>query len=114
MDFHFESIFLFVSVLLSLSIIVSKAGSRFGIPVLLLFLIIGIIAGTERFGLNFANTSSAQVIGTISLLIILFAGGLDTNYQQIKHIILPGTILATIGVFLTALITAFFINFILS
>ena len=114
MDFHFESIFLFVSVLLSLSIIVSKAGSRFGIPVLLLFLIIGIIAGTERFGLNFANTSSAQVIGTISLLIKLFDGGLDKNYQQIKHIILPGTILATIGVFLTAIITAFFINFILS
>ena len=113
MDFHIENIFLFFSVLLSVSIIVSKAGARFGIPLLLLFLIIGIVAGTEKFGLNFTNTYTAQIIGNVSLVIILFAGGMDTNYHNIKNIIFPGSILSTLGVFITAVVSAFFINFIL-
>ena len=104
-----EFILLLGSVLFFISMIVGKAGHKFGIPVLLLFLGVGMVFGQDGFGFDFQNIQTAQIIGTVALSIILFSGGLDTKFLEIKPIIYPGIILATGGVVLTALFTGFFI-----
>lgn len=109
MELSFELYILIGSLLLFLSLIIGKAGNRFGLPTLLLFLIIGFIAGHDGLGLEFSSPRLAQYIGIIALNIILFSGGLDTRLAEIKPVFAPGIVLATIGVFLTALITGVFI-----
>ena len=104
-----EFILLLGSVLFFISMVVGKAGHKFGIPVLLLFLGVGMLFGQDGFGLDFENIQAAQIIGTVALSIILFSGGLDTKFFEIKPIILPGIVLATLGVVLTALFTGLFI-----
>ena len=108
---HTETLLLIVSILFLVSLIASKAGNRFGVPVLLLFLGIGMFFGTAGLGIQFDNFAVAQAIGTITLCIILFSGGLDTNYKDIKPVAAQGIILATLGVFLTALIAGVFIYY---
>lgn len=103
-----ELVLLIGSFLFFVSMVVGKAGSKFGVPVLLLFLLVGMIAGGDGFGLKFENIQIAQIIGSVCLIIILFSGGLDTKYAEIKPIIKPGVVLATLGVFLTALVTGLF------
>lgn len=102
---------LVIAVLLSLSVLVGKAGNRFGMPALLLFLGVGMIAGTDGFGLQFDNAEVAQFIGMISLSIILFSGGVDTNFKDIRPILGPGVVLATVGVLITTLVTGCFIHY---
>ena len=103
-----ELLLLMGSILFFISMLVGKAGHRFGVPVLLLFLIVGMVFGSDGFGLVFENVKTAQTIGTICLTIILFSGGLDTKFTEIKPIIWPGVVLATFGVFITAILTGFF------
>lgn len=105
MNIQIEVALLVLSVLFFLSILAGRASSRFGVPALLLFLGVGMISGSDGFGIQFENIHIAQNIGTIALCIILFSGGLDTNISEIRPIIAQGVILATVGVFLTALIT---------
>lgn len=102
---------LVIAVLLSLSVLVGKAGNRFGMPTLLLFLGVGMIAGNDGFGIQFDSAEAAQFIGMISLSIILFSGGVDTSFKEIRPIIGPGVMLATVGVLITTLITGCFIYF---
>ena len=109
MQISMELLLLVGSILFFISMLVGKAGTRYGVPVLLLFLIVGMVFGSDGFGFEFENVQVAQIIGSICLIIILFSGGLDTKFQDIKPIIMPGVILATIGVLLTALVTGFFI-----
>ncbi len=111
MDLSIESLLLFASVLFLVSLIVTKAGNRFGVPVLLLFLGVGMLFGTNGLGFEFENYKMAQTVGTVALCMILFSGGLDTKYNDIKPIISQGVLLATFGVLLTALITGIFIYF---
>lgn len=108
MTMSLELILLLASVLFFISMVVGKAGHKFGIPVLLLFLGVGMLFGQDGFGLEFQNIQTAQIIGTVALSIILFSGGLDTKFVDIKPIILPGVIMATGGVVLTALFTGIF------
>lgn len=103
-----ELMLLVGSVLFFISMLVGKAGHRFGVPVLLLFLGVGMIFGSDGFGLEFENVQTAQTIGTICLCIILFSGGLDTKFSEIKPVLWPGVVLATVGVLLTALLTGIF------
>ena len=104
-----QNILLIGSILLFISIIIGKTGVRFGIPVLLLFLIVGMGFGQDGFGLKFENPATAQFIGVISLSIILFSGGMDTKISEIKPVLGQGIILATLGVLMTALLTGGFI-----
>lgn len=104
-----ELLLLVGSILFFISMLIGKAGHRFGVPVLLLFLGIGMIFGSDGFGLIFENVQTAQMIGTICLTIILFSGGLDTKFSEIKPVIWPGVVLATFGVFITAIITGLFV-----
>ena len=73
---------------------------------LLLFLGVGMFFGSsDGLGIQFNSPSAAQFIGMIALSIILFSGGMDTKYSEIKPVAVPGIILATLGVMLTALLT---------
>lgn len=105
MGIQIEVFLLAVSILFFLSILAGKASSKYGVPALLLFLSVGMLSGSDGLGIQFNNIEAAQAISTIALCIILFSGGMDTKIAEIKPIISQGVILATIGVFLTALIT---------
>jgi cell volume regulation protein A len=112
MTFSVEFILLFLSILFLISLLATKAGAKFGVPVLLLFLGIGMLFGTDGVGFEFHNYSAAQTIGTVALCIILFSGGLDTKIQDIKPVAIQGVILATLGVLLMAFITGIFIYYV--
>ncbi|MCL2156380.1 MAG: potassium/proton antiporter [Leptospirales bacterium] len=110
MVFSLENFLLVGSLLLFLSIVAGKTGYRFGVPVLLLFLIVGMLAGSDGIGgIKFSNYHITQLIGMIALAIILFSGGVDTKYDDIKPMAVPGIILATLGVLLTTIFTGLFI-----
>lgn len=109
MFFTAGNILLIGSILLFVSVIVGKTGYKFGVPALLLFLIVGMIFGSDGLGLQFHNADEAQFIGMVALSIILFSGGMDTKYSDISPILSPGIVLSTAGVLLTALFTGVFI-----
>lgn len=106
---NFEFFLLTVSILLFLSLIAGKTGYKYGVPTLLLFLLIGIVFGSSGLGIQFNSPKVAQYIGIVALNIILFSGGLDTRISELKPIAVHGIILATVGVLLTAIITGVFI-----
>ncbi len=104
-----ENILLWVAVLVFVSVVSSKLSDKFGIPILLLFLAIGMLAGSEGIGgIYFDDAKLAKSIGVVALIFIIFSGGLDTNWKDTKSVILPGAILSTAGVLMTAIITGFF------
>ena len=109
MLFSVENMLLIGSVLLIISIVVGKTGYRFGVPALLLFLLVGMFFGSDGLGLQFNNTHQAQAIGMVALSVILFSGGMDTKIADIKPIMSAGVVLSTAGVLLTALFTGLFI-----
>ncbi|MDR1437317.1 MAG: potassium/proton antiporter [Candidatus Symbiothrix sp.] len=111
MSVSIEFLLLFLSVLFLVSLFATKAGSRFGMPVLLLFLGIGMLFGTDGLGFELQNYNVVQAIGTVALCIILFSGGLDTKFQDIKPVAGQGVILATLGVLLMAFFTGVFIYY---
>jgi len=101
-----ETILLWVAVLIFVSAVSSKLSDRFAIPALLLFLVIGMLAGSEGIGgINFDNAQLAKSIGVIALIFIIFSGGLDTNWKDTRAVAWPGVVLSTLGVLLTAVIT---------
>ncbi len=109
MIFNAENVLLLGSVLIFISILVSKTGYRFGVPTLLLFLLVGMLFGSDGLGLQFHNAAEAQFIGMMALSIILFSGGMDTKFQEVKPILSQGLLLSTFGVLFTTLFTGFFI-----
>ena len=113
MNLTIENILLVGSLLLFVSIIAGKTSYKFGVPTLLLFLAIGMLAGTDGIGgIYFDNLQIAQFIGIVSLNFILFSGGLDTNWTSVKPILKEGIVLSTLGVLLTALTLGTFVWFI--
>lgn len=109
MLFTAENFLLIGSVLVFISIVVGKTGYRFGVPALLLFLLVGMLFGSDGLGIQFHNAKTAQFIGMVALSIILFSGGMDTKFNEIRPILSPGIMLSTVGVLLTALFTGLFI-----
>ena len=113
MNIEVGNLLLIGSILLLISIIAGKTTSRLGVPTLIFFLIVGILAGSEGIGgIHFDNTSIAQFVGITALNFILFSGGLDTNWQSIKPILWRGVALSTLGVFLTALSVGVFVHYV--
>ena len=106
-----ENILLIGSILIFISILISKTGYRFGIPTLLLFLLVGMFFGSDGLGIQFNSAEDAQFIGMIALSIILFTGGMDTRFHEIKPILTQGILLSTAGVLLTTLLTGWFIYY---
>ncbi|HEV7280765.1 MAG TPA: potassium/proton antiporter [Pirellulaceae bacterium] len=102
------------SVLLLLGIASSKLSARMGVPALVLFLLVGMLAGEEGIGrIRFDDYDAAHAIGTIALAVILFDGGLGTSVRAIRSAWKPALSLATVGVFITAGLTGLSASFIL-
>ncbi|APQ15975.1 potassium/proton antiporter [Maribacter hydrothermalis] len=113
MNLTIENILLIGSILLFISIIVGKTSYKFGVPTLILFLAIGMLAGSDGIGgIHFNDPKLAQFIGIVSLNFILFSGGLDTNWSAVKPILKEGIMLSTLGVLLTALTLGTFVYYI--
>jgi cell volume regulation protein A len=88
-------------------ILSSLLALRFGAPLLLVFLVVGMLAGDAGpGGLQFDDVRTTYLVGSVALALILFDGGLRTRFQNIRAVLAPSMVLATIGVLLTALITA--------
>lgn len=114
MNFTNEYILIITSILFFLSIFASKASGKMGIPALLLFLILGMMAGSEGIGgIYFADLHIAQFLGMIALIFILFSGGLDTDWQSLRSVFASGVLLSTLGVLMTAFLLALISHFIL-
>ncbi|MCZ2127094.1 MAG: potassium/proton antiporter [Anaerolineales bacterium] len=104
-----ETTLIIAAVLLLVSVLVSKISDRFGVPTLLLFLALGMAAGSEGIGgIYFDNVALAKFIGIIALVLILFTGGLDTEWSEVRPILKESSLLATLGVFITAVIVGLF------
>src|SRR6188472_2438961 len=109
MTLTIEFILLSASGLLLLSVIASKAFGKMGIPALLLFLGIGMMAGSDGpGGIHFDNPWLAQSVGVVALSFILFAGGLDTDWRMVSGVLWRGVSLASVGVFITAVLVGGF------
>ena len=111
MVFTAENILLIGAILIFCSILISKTGYKFGIPTLLLFLLVGMGFGSDGLGLQFDSAIDAQFIGMIALSIILFTGGMDTKLTDIRPVLTQGILLSTVGVLLTTLLTGGFIYY---
>ncbi len=107
-----ENILLIGSILIFCSILISKTGYRFGIPTLLLFLLVGMFFGSDGLGIQFHSASDAQFVGMMALSIILFTGGMDTKLHEVRPVMVQGILLSTVGVLLTTLLTGAFIFYI--
>lgn len=107
-----ENILLVGSILIFTSILISKTGYRFGIPTLLLFLVVGMLFGSDGLGVQFNSATDAQFVGMIALSIILFSGGMDTKIKDIQPVMKQGILLSTVGVLLTTALTGGFIYYI--
>lgn len=105
-----ENILLVGSILLFVSLIAGKTSYKFGVPVLIFFLAIGMLAGSDGIGgIQFDNPKTAQFIGIVALNFILFSGGLDTGWTNVRPVLWQGVMLSTLGVVITAFTVGFFV-----
>ncbi len=104
--FLIDNLILLASVLTLFAIAFSRFASRLGMPVLVLFIGVGMLAGSEGVGgIEFENYALAHAVGTVGLAIILFDGGLGTSYSAFRLVWRPAALLATVGVLVTTLAT---------
>ena len=117
MDFNISTIDLFVfvsSLLVAISVLASRASGQLGVPSLLLFLGLGMLAGSEGVGgIDFDNYSLTYSVGSIALVLILFDGGLRSSWKSFKPFAKPGVSLSFFGVLITALATGCFAHYVL-
>lgn len=112
-----EFVLLILSLLFFISIIADKIGYKFGVPALLLFLVVGMLFGPHGIGAFLGgdgikiSTGTAQALSTLAMCIILFSGGMDTKLTDIKSVLAPGITLATLGVLITCAVTGIIIYF---
>ncbi len=110
MKFSTENILLIGSLLLLLSVVASKTSFRYGIPALVIFLGVGMLAGSDGLGgIYFNDPAITQFLGVVSLTFILFSGGLETKWESIKPVLRKGVVLSTLGVLITALSVGVFV-----
>ena len=95
--------FLIVAVLLLSTVLAGSLSSRFGLPAMIGFLALGMVAGSDGlFGIMFSDYALAQTIGVACLIFILFSGGLDTDWKLVRPIVAPALVLSTAGVLISA------------
>ena len=104
-----EHMLLLCSVLIFAAVLVTKVGSRYGVPSLLLFLLLGMVAGKDGLGVRFDDFELAEGIGHFAMTIILFTAGLETPIHETRPVLSQGTLLSTLGVLLTVLFSGLFI-----
>ena len=96
-----DHLLLLCSVLIFAAVLVTKVGSRYGVPSLLLFLLLGMLAGEDVLGVRFDDFELAEHIGHFAMTIILFTAGLETSIQETRPVLRQGLLLSTVGVLLT-------------
>ncbi|MBS1863242.1 MAG: potassium/proton antiporter [Actinobacteria bacterium] len=105
MGHHDAVLILIAGVLLAAGIAGALLADRVRVPALLLFLALGMLAGSEAIGdINFANYDLARTLGTIALVLILFEGGLTSGWSEIRPVLGTAASLATLGTLATALL----------
>ena len=104
-----EHLLLLCSILIFAAVLVTKVGSRYGVPSLLLFLLLGMVAGEDVLGVQFDDFELAENIGHFAMTIILFTAGLETPVHEARPVLRQGTLLSTVGVLLTVLFSGVFI-----
>ncbi len=108
----FEYILLVLSVLILISITLTKFSENLGLPALILFLVVGMLAGSDGPGkIHFDNVYIAQYVGLVALIFILFSGGLETKWRQVRPIMWTAFSLSTIGVVLTTAALGAFVHY---
>ncbi|GLW49026.1 K+/H+ antiporter [Streptomyces sp. NBRC 14336] len=88
------------------SIAAARTAHRVGLPSLLLFLAVGVVAGEDGLGLKFDDAQLAQALGTAALGVILVEGGLTTQWTNVRRVLAPAAVLATAGVAISVVVTA--------
>lgn len=106
-----DNLLLLASLLVFSALLLSKVGYRFGVPTLLLFLLVGMVAGRDGVGLHFENYEIAEFIGHFAMTVILLTSGLETDMKDTRPVVGQGVLLSTLGVLLTAFLTGGFIYF---
>ncbi len=106
-DISGENFVLVGALLLFVAVLAGKVAYRFGAPALLLFLGVGMLFGWDF--ISYRSADMTQFLGMIALCVILFTGGMDTSFEEIRPVIGPGIVLATAGVIVTAFILAGFV-----
>ena len=104
-----ENLLLLASLLVFVAILVSKVGSKLGAPSLLVFLLLGMLVGTDGIGLHFDNYEVAESIGHFAMTIIMFTAGLETSFDETRPVVKQGVVLSTLGVLFTVVLTGLFI-----
>lgn len=111
-NYTLEELLLVSSVLLVFSVLSSRISSRFGVPALLLFLGIGMLAGSEGLGgINFEDYSLAFAVGSVCLALIIFDGGLRTSWSTVRPILSLGVSLSLVGTVVTGAVTGVFAHY---
>lgn len=111
----FDLTVLTIASLIIISIIMLRASSRIGVPTLLIFLTLGMLAGSDGpGGIPFDDAGLAQKVGVIALAFILFSGGLESDWPTIRPVLLPGALLGTVGIVLTASLLGLFAIYVLN
>ncbi len=116
MIFSIEAVLFWGAALIFLSVIASKLSDKFAVPALLIFLVIGMLAGSEGpGGVYFNDPLIAKAIGIVALIFIIFSGGINTPWKEARLVLSRGIVLSTLGVLVTAAIvggfTVFFLKF---
>jgi cell volume regulation protein A len=97
---------LLVGGVMSASLVVALGAARTGLPVLVAFLVLGMILGSDGpGGIAFDNASLTREVGVVGLALILYDGGLQTSWRQLRHVAVPAGLLSTVGVVVSALLT---------
>ncbi|EPG73538.1 transporter, CPA2 family [Leptospira fainei serovar Hurstbridge str. BUT 6] len=111
---EFEFTILALSSLIIISIGLLRVSSKFGVPALLIFLSIGMLAGSDGLlGIPFSDAELARKVGSIALAFILFSGGLETDWTKVRPVLWMGISLGSVGVLLTCVIVGLFSVYVL-
>ena len=106
-----DNLLLLASVLVFVSVLITKVGVKLGAPSLLLFLLLGMVVGSEGLGVNFEDYEIAESIGHFAMTVILFTGGFETILHETRPVMKKGIMLSTVGICITVVLTGFFIYF---
>lgn len=98
---------LVVGAVLAASVLLALGAARTGLPVLVAFLALGMVLGSDGpGGVEFDDAKLAREVGVIGLALILYEGGLQTSWRRLRHVAVPAALLSTVGVVVSALLTA--------
>ncbi len=103
-----------IGFLIMVAVLANRISGRLGIPTLLVFIAVGMLAGSDGpGGIEFDNPAVANLIGVFALAYILFSGGLDTKWSKVKGVAWHAAALATLGVGISAALVGIFASYIL-